>query len=196
MTLATTLADALQRFGWYLVELSQRISPMTQSRYAIYLAIPINPLAIAGANAFFQGQFLRDASDEYSPHIGPDDLEIADTHRFCGDNFSAEELALLRPWISPGGEGYTLGVRARLSYFPALESTTNPPPNGKVLVTVLGAGAPYPSTQEEWETVRVSKARFFEEVAESIPYAGAVVERIPPLLPNQVANTGGCHAAS
>lgn len=145
---------------------------MAQNRFALYLAIPLTAEAIAASNAFFQGAFLRDASDEYTPLIGPEDEGAAATHRFSGENFSAEELALLRPWVQEGGPGYLLGVRARLSFFDALESTADPPPAGKFLVSILGPGAAYPVTQEGWDGVRVSLPRFFEEVAESVGQAG------------------------
>ena len=163
---APRLLAAIVALSLWALRLARKIT-MSQSQFALYLAIPLDASAIAGANAFFQGAFLRDASDEYTPLIGPEDEQAPATHRFSGENFSAEELALLRPWVSEGGDGYLLGVRARLSFFEALESTADPPPAGKVHVDILGPGATYPTTQEGWAGVRVSLARFFEEVAAS-----------------------------
>lgn len=152
---------------------------MAQNRFALFLAIPLTTEAIAASNAFFQGAFLRDASDEFTPLVGPSDEQAPATHRFSGENFEDAELALLRPWVQEGGAGYLLGVRARLSFFSALESTQDPPPAGKFLVSVLGPGSAYPVTQEGWDGVRVSQPRFFEEVAESVGQVGVLFEVKP-----------------
>lgn len=171
------LADLLKQVGLGLLRLAERLENMGQNRFALYLAIPLTVEAIAASNAYFQGAFLRDASDEYTSLIGPEDEQAPATHRFSGENFTAEELALLRPWVQEGGPGYLLGVRARLSFFDALESAADPPPAGKFPVTILGPGATYPVTQEGWEGVRVSLPRFFEEVSDG---AGAYAIKPAP----------------
>lgn len=169
-----TLTDLLESIAYTLLTFV-RSQKMSQAHYRLYLAVPLvdasnpnNQSPVEVVNGFYFSQFARDPIvDEFSPLLGTESGE--GTHRFASDSSTTETmLAAMRPLIAEGGDWFVMGVRGRLALFSALESTANPPPSGKIHVTVLDPGATYPTTPEEWETTRVSQERFFEEVAESV----------------------------
>lgn len=172
-----TFTDLLEAIAYQILKYT-RSQRMSQAYYNLYLAVPLtdpnnpaNPSPVEVVNGFYFANFARDpVVDEFSPLLGTETGE--GTHRFTADtSTTASMLASLRPQLSPGGDLYDIGVRGRLAFFSALESTTDPPPNGKVLVTLLDVGATLPTTPEEWETHRVTQGRFFEEVAASVSSA-------------------------
>lgn len=87
------------------------------------------------------------------------------------------EVALLRPMLSPQGALYELGCRARRNLFGAREVKAPAVVEGKITVDVIEAGAEIPAGVE-WDTTRVSKERFFEELGVTMGGDGSPVEQL------------------
>lgn len=95
--------------------------------------------------------------------LGPEGTPYADaTHQAGAMTFKSAQIELLRPEVSPGGGLHALGIRARRLVFPPAETTTNEP--GKLQVSVIEEGQEIPAGVD-WSATRVSRDRFFEELA-------------------------------
>lgn len=92
-------------------------------------------------------------------------------------SLTAAQVSLLRPAISPGGDLYAAGIRARRLFFAHSETTTNEA--GKLQVTLIDAGQEIPAgmTAELWGTHRLTQDKFFEELGGA---EGPVTQLIPP----------------
>lgn len=88
------------------------------------------------------------------------DANSPQSHWKSGDTFTAGEIDVLRPYVSPGGSLHLLGVRARRAFNEATETTSNEA--GKTQVTIYDVGDTIPP-QLDWETGRVSEERFLAD---------------------------------
>lgn len=85
-------------------------------------------------------------------------------------------IELLRPEVSPEGELYSLGVRARRFIFQPLEVPLPAVEQGKLSVNVIDAGTDVPNPAD-WNITRVTLDKFLEELG--IQYGLSLT---PPVL--------------
>lgn len=75
--------------------------------------------------------------------------------------FTNAEVEALRPYVSPGGAGYLLGIRARRGVNRQTETTTGEA--DKTPVTEIAVGEAIP-VGADWDVTRVTFDRFLEEL--------------------------------
>lgn len=125
----------------------------------LHFAVPVAEVAVLTA---FLVTALGRAPDEvgFAVRASPDGSGEATT-LLSSEVFTDEEVDALRPYVSPGGSGHLIGIRARRGFNEPTETTTNEP--GKAQVTVIESGEPIPQGAD-WDVVRVSFDRFLEEL--------------------------------
>lgn len=125
----------------------------------LHFAVPVAEVAVLTA---FLVTALGRAPDEigFSVRASPNNTGEATT-LLSSEVFTDEEVDALRPYVSPGGSGHLIGIRARRGFNEATETTTGEP--GKTQVTVIESGEPIPQGAD-WDTTRVSFDRFLEEL--------------------------------
>lgn len=155
----------------------KEISMSENASSSVMFACP--PAALASLKVWMRDNAaIPVESFDLALRIGAEGTAYADAPMLFGAmQMKAAQIELLRASVSPEGDLYALGVRARRRIFPPQETTTNEA--GKLQVDVIDAGQPIPAgmTAEAWATTRLTLDRFLEELG--APGAALIVLEAP-----------------
>lgn len=129
----------------------------------IFLAAP--PAALAALQAFLYGLGRPVGSVDLVIETGASPSGPV-LYRAGSDTYTEAEVIALRPWVSPGGEGHALGIRARRGINATLEIAAPDTAPGKATVNVIEEGEPIPA-EVDWADTRLTFPRFLEELGVS-----------------------------
>lgn len=156
-----TYLDLLLQLRFVIDRLIRREVQTMSSAYKnrLHFASPV--AAVAVLSAFFVTALGRSPDEvAFSVRASPDGSGETTT-LLSSEVFTDEEVDALRPYVSPGGTGHLLGIRARRGVNRPTETTSGEA--GKTPVTEIVSGEPIPANAD-WDTTRVSFDRFLEEL--------------------------------
>lgn len=167
-----SILSALMQIRSILDQLIQREVRTMPSAFKnrVHIAVPVAVVPVI--SAFFVTALGRQPDEiGFSINASPDGQGEA-THLLASEVFTDEEVEVIRPYVSSGGSGYLVGIRARRGVNLSTETTTNEA--GKTPVTELVSGDTIPP-DADWSTTRVSFPRFLEELS--------LQQQYPSILP-------------